>query len=245
MNPASEPILATSHLTMRFGGVVAVDNVDFSVAQGELRCLIGPNGAGKSTFFKCLTGQLRPSSGSILFDGEEIGGRHTHEIVARGIGIKTQVPNLFEGLPAYENISLAATRTNRADAAARIADEVLELMQIPEIAGDTVGTLAHGQRQLVELAMVLAGRPRLVLLDEPAAGMAGEERARLASVVRNLAGETTLIVVEHDMDFIKDIASTVTVFHRGRIFIEGHVEEIMAHSEVQEIYLGKETNAAA
>ena len=245
MSPASEPILATSHLTMRFGGVVAVDNVDFSVAQGELRCLIGPNGAGKSTFFKCLTGQLRPSSGSILFDGEEIGGRHTHEIVARGIGIKTQVPNLFEGLSAYENISLAAARTNRADAAARIADEVLELMQIPEIAGDTVGTLAHGQRQLVELAMVLAGRPRLVLLDEPAAGMAGEERARLASVVRNLAGETTLIVVEHDMDFIKDIASTVTVFHRGRIFIEGHVEEIMAHSEVQEIYLGKETNAAA
>ena len=245
MSPASEPILTTSRLTMRFGGVVAVDNVDFSVAQGELRCLIGPNGAGKSTFFKCLTGQLRPSSGSILFDGEEIGGRHTHQIVARGIGIKTQVPNLFEGLSAYENIGLAANRTNPADGAARIADDMLDLMQIPDIAGNTVGTLAHGQRQLVELAMVLAGQPRLVLLDEPAAGMAGEERARLASVVRNLAGKTTLVVVEHDMDFIKDIASTVTVFHRGRIFIEGHVDEIMAHSEVQEIYLGKETNAAA
>ena len=245
MSPASEPILTTSRLTMRFGGVVAVDNVDFSVAQGELRCLIGPNGAGKSTFFKCLTGQLRPSSGSILFDGEEIGGRHTHQIVARGIGIKTQVPNLFEGLSAYENIGLAANRTNPADGAARIADDMLDLMQIPDIAGNTVGTLAHGQRQLVELAMVLAGQPRLVLLDEPAAGMAGEERARLASVVRNLAGKTTLVVVEHDMDFIKDIASTVTVFHRGRIFLEGHVDEIMAHSEVQEIYLGKETNAAA
>ena len=245
MSPASGPILATSNLTMRFGGVVAVDNVDFSLAQGELRCLIGPNGAGKSTFFKCLTGQLRPSSGSIRFDGGEIGGRQTHEIVARGIGIKTQVPNLFEGLSAYENVNLAATRSNPADGAARIAGEMLELMQIPEIAGNTVGTLAHGQRQLVELAMVLAGQPRLVLLDEPAAGMAGEERARLARVVRNLAGATTLIVVEHDMDFIKDIASTVTVFHRGRIFIEGHVEEIMAHSEVQEIYLGKETNAAA
>ena len=245
MSPASEPILATSGLTMRFGGVVAVDNVDFSLAPGELRCLIGPNGAGKSTFFKCLTGQLRPSSGSILFDGEEIGGRHTHEIVARGIGIKTQVPNLFEGLSARENVSLAATRRNPADRAAGIAGEMLELMQIADIAGDTVGTLAHGQRQLVELAMVLAGRPRLVLLDEPAAGMAGEERARLAGVVRSLAGDNTLVVVEHDMDFIKDIASTVTVFHRGRIFIEGHVEEIMTHSEVQEIYLGKETNAAA
>ena len=245
MSPASEPILATSSLTMRFGGVVAVDNVDFSLEPGELRCLIGPNGAGKSTFFKCLTGQLRPTSGSILFDGEEIGGRHTHEVVARGIGIKTQVPNLFEGLSARENVSLAANRRNPADRAARMAGEMLELMQIADIADDTVGTLAHGQRQLVELAMVLAGQPRLVLLDEPAAGMAGEERARLASVVRNLAGDNTLIVVEHDMDFIKDIASTVTVFHRGRIFIEGHVEEIMAHSEVQEIYLGKETNAAA
>ena len=237
MSAASGSILATSSLTMRFGGVVAVDNVDFSLAPGELRCLIGPNGAGKSTFFKCLTGQLRPSSGSILFDGEEIGGRHTHEIVARGIGIKTQVPNLFEGLSAYENVSLAASRRNRADRAAEIAGEMLELMQIPEIAGEAVGTLAHGQRQLVELAMVLAGRPRLVLLDEPAAGMAGE--------AAHHAGDNTLIVVEHDMDFIKDIASTVTVFHRGRIFIEGHVEEIMAHSEVQEIYLGKETNAAA
>ena len=245
MSPASEPILATSSLTMRFGGVVAVDNVDFSLEPGELRCLIGPNGAGKSTFFKCLTGQLRPTSGSILFDGEEIGGRHTHEVVARGIGIKTQVPNLFESLSARENVSLAANRRNPADRAARMAGEMLELMQIADIADDTVGTLAHGQRQLVELAMVLAGQPRLVLLDEPAAGMAGEERARLASVVRNLAGDNTLIVVEHDMDFIKDIASTVTVFHRGRIFIEGHVEEIMAHSEVQEIYLGKETNAAA
>ena len=245
MSPASEPILATSSLTMRFGGVVAVDNVDFSLAPGELRCLIGPNGAGKSTFFKCLTGQLRPTSGSILFDGAEIGGRHTHEVVARGIGIKTQVPNLFEGLSARENVSLAATRRNPADRAARMAGEMLELMQIADIADDTVGTLAHGQRQLVELAMVLAGQPRLVLLDEPAAGMAGEERARLAGVVRSLAGDNTLVVVEHDMDFIKDIASTVTVFHRGRIFIEGHVEEIMAHSEVQEIYLGKETNAAA
>jgi len=245
VNAASGPILATSRLTMRFGGVVAVDRVDFSLAQGELRCLIGPNGAGKSTFFKCLTGQLRPSSGSIRFNGEEIGGRHTHEIVARGIGIKTQVPNLFDGLSARENVRLAASRANPAKRAARIADEMLELMQVGRLGGETVGALAHGQRQLVELAMVLAGRPRLVLLDEPAAGMAGEERARLARVVRGLAGENTLIVVEHDMDFIKDIASTVTVFHRGRIFAEGHVRDIMAHSEVQEIYLGKETHAAA
>ena len=238
-------ILATSGLTMRFGGVVAVNNVDFALREGELRCLIGPNGAGKSTFFKCLTGQLKPTSGSIRFDGEELGGRNTHDIVRRGIGIKTQVPNLFDGLPASENVYLSARRTHGQKAAERIAAEMLDLMEISQLAGASVSTLAHGQRQLVELAMVLAGEPRLVLLDEPAAGMAGEERARLADLVRNLAGRTTLIVVEHDMEFIKDIATTVTVFHRGRIFIEGHVEEIMAHTEVQEIYLGKEADAAA
>ena len=241
----ADPILATSSLTMRFGGVVAVNNVDFRLDAGELRCLIGPNGAGKSTFFKCLTGQLRPSSGSILFNGSEIGGRHTHDIVQQGIGIKTQVPNLFDGLPAHENINLSARRKHDGRNADRITDEMLALMQINDLADSIVGTLSHGERQLVELAMVLAGEPLLVLLDEPAAGMAGEERARLARVVRNLAGSTTLIVVEHDMDFVKDIATVVTVFHRGRIFVEGRVDAIMAHSEVQEIYLGKETNAAA
>ncbi len=239
------PILTTSGLTMRFGGVVAVDNIDFQLHGGELRCLIGPNGAGKSTFFKCLSGQLKPSAGSILFDGHQIGGQNTHDIVRRGIGIKTQVPNLFDGLPVQENAYLSARRQHGRRKAERIADDMLDLMQISDLADHVVGTLAHGQRQLAELAMVLAGEPRLVLLDEPAAGMAGTERARLANLVRGLAGRHTLIVVEHDMEFIKDIASNVTVFHRGRIFLEGHVDEIMAHSEVQEIYLGKETNGIA
>lgn len=241
----ARPILTTADLTMRFGGVVAVDSVDFTLDDGELRCLIGPNGAGKSTFFKCLTGQLRPTSGSIQFDGQRIEGHDTHDIVRRGVGIKTQVPNLFDGLHARENINLSARRTHPQARADELTDEMLALMEISHLSGRNVGNLAHGQRQLVELAMVLAGEPRLVLLDEPAAGMAGDERARLAAVVRNLAGRNTLVVVEHDMEFIKDIATTVTVFHRGGIFIEGHVDEIMSHTEVQEIYLGKETDGAA
>lgn len=245
MTDAVVPILQTNDLTMRFGGVVAVDSVNFEIGQGELRCLIGPNGAGKSTFFKCLTGQLRPTGGSIAFHDQQIGGQNTHDIVRKGIGIKTQVPNLFDGLTAWENINLSARRTNNQGVADEITTEMLVLMGVPDLAASIVGNLAHGQRQLVELAMVLAGQPRLVLLDEPAAGMAGEERARLAEVVRNLAGSNTLIVVEHDMEFIKDIANKVTVFHRGRIFIEDHVDAIMAHSEVQEIYLGKETNGAS
>jgi len=245
MTAADQSLLTTANLTMRFGGVVAVDHVDFNLKAGELRCLIGPNGAGKSTFFKCLTGQLRPTTGSILFSGEELSGQNTHDIVRQGIGIKTQVPNLFDGLPARENIALSARQNNSQIRSEEITDEMLELISISSLAHREVGNLAHGERQLVELAMVLAGQPRLVLLDEPAAGMTAEERARLASALRGLAGRMSLIVVEHDMQFIRDIATEITVFHRGQVFIEGDVAEIMAHSEVQEIYLGKEADGAA
>tara|TARA_Y100001001_G_C7979973_1_gene299031 strand:+ start:85 stop:822 length:738 start_codon:yes stop_codon:yes gene_type:complete len=245
MTAADQSLLTTANLTMRFGGVVAVDHVDFNLKTGELRCLIGPNGAGKSTFFKCLTGQLRPTAGSILFSGEELSGQNTHDIVRRGIGIKTQVPNLFDGLLARENIALSARQNNSQKRSEEVTDEMLELISISSLAHRVVGNLAHGERQLVELAMVLAGQPRLVLLDEPAAGMTAEERARLASALRGLAGRMSLIVVEHDMQFIRDIATEITVFHRGQVFIEGDVAEIMAHSEVQEIYLGKEADGAA
>ncbi len=162
-----------------------------------------------------------------------------------GIGIKTQVPNLFDGLAARENIALSARRSNNQKRSEEITDEMLELIAITGLANREVGHLAHGERQLVELAMVLAGRPRLVLLDEPAAGMTADERGRLAEVLRQLAGDMSLIVVEHDMQFIRDIATEITVLHRGRVFIEGDVAAIMAHAEVQEIYLGKEANGAA
>ncbi len=242
---SEQSLLTTSDLSMRFGGVVAVDQVNFAVKTGELRCLIGPNGAGKSTFFKCLTGQLKPTAGSVLFAGQELSGQTTHDIVRLGIGIKTQVPNLFDGLAARENIALSARRSNYQKRSEEITDEILELIAITGLANREVGHLAHGERQLVELAMVLAGRPRLVLLDEPAAGMTADERDRLAEVLRQLAGDMSLIVVEHDMQFIRDIATEITVLHRGRVFIEGDVAAIMAHAEVQEIYLGKEANGAA
>jgi branched-chain amino acid transport system ATP-binding protein/urea transport system ATP-binding protein len=242
---SEQALLTTSGLTMRFGGVVAVDGVDFAIKNGELRCLIGPNGAGKSTFFKCLTGQLRPTAGSVRFADQELGGQSTHTIVRQGIGIKTQVPNLFDGLPARENIALSARQNHSQKQSQEITDQMLELIAITALASSEVGRLAHGERQLVELAMVLAARPRLVLLDEPAAGMTAEERGRLATVLRALAGDMSLIVVEHDMQFIRDIATEITVLHRGRVFIEGDVAEIMAHREVQEIYLGKEANGAA
>ena len=188
---------------------------------------------------------MKPTAGSVLFADQELSGQTTHGIVRKGIGIKTQVPNLFDGLPARENIALSALQNHDKKRSEEITDEMLELIAITNLAHREVGHLAHGERQLVELAMVLAGQPRLLLLDEPAAGMTAEERGRLAGVLRNLAGRMSLIVVEHDMQFIRDIATGITVLHRGQVFVEGDVAQIMADSEVQEIYLGKEANGAA
>ncbi|MEL6232846.1 MAG: ABC transporter ATP-binding protein [Pseudomonadota bacterium] len=237
-------ILKTEALTMRFGGVTAVDNVDFAVRDGELRCLLGPNGAGKSTFFKCVTGQLVPTSGTVTFRDQDITGWQTHQIVALGIGIKTQVPNLYNGLDAWEHVRLAAKRKHLPRIAREIAEKNLVRCGIIDLAKREVGLLSHGQRQLVELAMVLAGEPSLLLLDEPAAGMTGEERDRLAGLVIEAAKTASVIVVEHDMAFIRQIARSVTVFHRGAIFAEAPVAEIMADKRVQEIYLGKQADAA-
>lgn len=237
-------LLRTEALTMRFGGVTAVDGVDFALRDGELRCLLGPNGAGKSTFFKCLTGQLTPTSGRVTFRETEIAGLQTHQIVGLGIGIKTQVPNVYNGLDAWEHVRLAARRKHGARIAQEIAEKMLERCGITDLAKREVGLLSHGQRQLVELAMVLAGEPSLLLLDEPAAGMTGEERDRLARLVIDAAKTASVIVVEHDMAFIRQIARSVTVFHRGAIFAEAPVEEIMRDRRVQEIYLGKQADAA-
>ncbi|WP_170378729.1 ABC transporter ATP-binding protein [Ruegeria atlantica] len=245
MTTTNNPLLVTKGLTKRFGGLVAVNDVNLSVSEGQLHCLIGPNGAGKSTFFKCLTGQFKSSAGIVTLEGKEVQGLQTYEIVQRGVGIKTQTPSLFDGLSVQENISLSALRNQASRQVVETLEEMLELFQITHLTRREVGQLAHGQRQLVELAAVLAAKPKLVLLDEPAAGMTGDDRIRLIQTLRDLAGRTTFIVVEHDMQFIGDIATGVTVFNRGRVFAEGSFDEIVARSDVQEIYLGKEVDVAA
>jgi len=236
----SEPLLQTRGLTMRFGGVVAVDGVDFALQEAELRCVIGPNGAGKSTFFKCLTGQLRPSAGDVLFRGAPIAGIGSHAIARLGVGIKTQVPNVFDGLSARDNIWTAATRVAPGRIADQRTDQAMERVGITGIADRIVGQLAHGQRQLVELAMVIAPEPDLILLDEPAAGMTDEEVDRLVGLIGELNRRHALVVVEHDMQFIRRIARTVTVFHQGAVLIEGDVARIMTDERVRDVYLGKQ-----
>jgi branched-chain amino acid transport system ATP-binding protein len=236
---SSDLILETRGLERRFGGVLAVAGVDFKLERGELRCLIGPNGAGKSTFFKMLTGQIRPTHGQILFEGREIGDAEAHEVGRLGIGIKNQVPDVFDGLSVRENVWLAriAHQKQRADAAAAA---VLDRLKLSAIAGRLVAELAHGQRQWVEIAMVVVREPKIILLDEPSAGMSAEETSRTARLIRELNQAATIVVVEHDMLFIREIAKKVTVFHQGRILREAAVEEIMRDPLVRDIYLGKQ-----
>ena len=239
MTDARPPILETRGLTMRFGGVVAVDNVDFSIAEGELRCLIGPNGAGKTTFFRCLTHQYQATSGQVFYRGEDITGLQTHQIARRGVGIKTQVPSVFDGLDVRENIWLSARRHHKGRAANKVVDDILERIGLSHLAKQIVGLLAHGERQGVELGIVLTGDPELILLDEPTAGMTHEEVHRTTELIREINRTASLIVVEHDMQFIKAIANRVTVFNQGAILVEDTMENVLKNQQVRDIYLGK------
>jgi branched-chain amino acid transport system ATP-binding protein/urea transport system ATP-binding protein len=232
------PILETQALTKRFGGVPAVDEVNFRLAEGELRCLIGPNGAGKSTFFKMITGQVAPTSGQIRFRGQDVTGRERHDLAGLGIGIKTQVPSVFDGLAVRESLRLAARRFRAAADAARIVDEILGDTGLEAVAARKVGELAHGQRQWVELGMVLAREPHLMLLDEPTAGMTPDETVRTAELIRKMRRQRAMIVVEHDMHFVRMIAEGVTVFHQGRILIEAPIGAVLSDPRVREVYLG-------
>jgi ABC-type uncharacterized transport system ATPase subunit len=241
----SEPavLLETVDLGMRFGGVEAVSGVNFRLTEGELRCLIGPNGAGKSTFFKLLTGQLLPTSGRVLYRGCDIAGAETHEVARLGIGIKTQVPSVFDGLSVRENVWIAASRGRPVRRADETVDEILSRIALTGAADRLVGQLAHGQRQWLELGVVLAAEPELILLDEPAAGMTHEEVVRTAELIREINRTRSLIVVEHDMQFIRMIASRVTVLDRGRVLVEDSMDNILRHPTVRDVYLGKRVAA--
>ncbi|MEC7488338.1 MAG: ATP-binding cassette domain-containing protein [Pseudomonadota bacterium] len=233
-------LLQTHDLTMQFGGVVAVNHVNFTMDVGELRCLIGPNGAGKSTFFKCLIGQLTPTVGSIELNGHDITGAEPHEVARQGVAIKTQVPSLFDGLSAAEHLRLAARRLNDRSTTAAKVEEILELIGLTGHAQQMVGQLPHGQRQWLELGVVMASDPDLMLLDEPTAGMTHQEVVQTADLIRRISQGRSLIVVEHDMQFIRMIAEKVTVFHQGKILMEDTMENVIRNSEVRDVYLGKQ-----
>jgi branched-chain amino acid transport system ATP-binding protein/urea transport system ATP-binding protein len=237
----SDLILETKGLEKRFGGVRAIAAVDFALERGELRCLIGPNGAGKSTFFKLLTGQIEPSAGVVLFEDADITAAPPHQIGRLGIGIKNQVQDVFNGLSVFENLYLAASSADARRRAALRARELAARLGLEQLLDAPVATLAHGQRQWVEIAMVIARQPKLVLLDEPSAGMTIEETRQTAELIREVNRSATIIVVEHDMQFIRQIARKVTVFHQGRILLEDTFERVVADPVVRAVYLGRQT----
>jgi ABC-type uncharacterized transport system ATPase subunit len=235
----NEIAIETRDLSVHFGGVSAVNNVNFVLRERELRCLIGPNGAGKSTFFKSITGQLRgaDSSGRVLIRGEEVTNWPTYRIMRLGIGVKTQVPSIMSGLTTEENLWLSASRTNP-DAAEGIVEEIVSELALQSIARRQLNELAHGQRQLVEIGMVLANKPWLILLDEPAAGVTGQEVERIVGIIRSINRNAALIVVDHDMHFVRMLEAEITVFNQGSILVQGSADQVLNDPRVREVYLG-------
>jgi branched-chain amino acid transport system ATP-binding protein len=235
----NEIAIETRDLSVHFGGVSAVNNVNFVLRERELRCLIGPNGAGKSTFFKSITGQLRgaDSSGRVLIRGEEVTNWPTYRIMRLGVGVKTQVPSVMSGLTTEENLWLSASRTSP-DAAEGIVEEIVSELALQSIARRQLNELAHGQRQLVEIGMVLANKPWLILLDEPAAGVTGQEVERIVGIIRSINRNAALIVVDHDMHFVRMLEAEITVFNQGSILVQGSADQVLNDPRVREVYLG-------
>jgi urea transport system ATP-binding protein len=244
-----EVVLWAEEITVSFDGFKALDDVTLTLERGELRCLIGPNGAGKTTLMDVITGKTRPQRGAV-FLGSRLNDltRLTEcRIAALGVGRKFQRPTVFQGHTVFENCELALRgpkgtwrnlfaglpRAGRA----RI-DEVLETVGLADLQRLPAGRLAHGQKQWLEIAMLLAQDPKVLLVDEPVAGMTQPEMERTAELLRGLAGARTVLVVEHDMEFVRAIARKVTVLHEGRILAEGPMDRIQADPRVVEVYLG-------
>ncbi len=241
-------ILEVKGLVTQVAGYTIIDDLDFSVREGELRVLLGPNGAGKTTLIDMITGRFKPKSGKIYFDGLDITGMPPDRIFGFGISRKFQVPNIYETLSVYDNImvSLEGHRKVFKSLFRKVTPEdsdriweILELVGLEDKAGDPADTLSHGERQWIELGMIVGGNPRFMLLDEPTTGMTTEGKHKTAKLIQEIAKTHTVLLVEHDMDVVRQIAEIVTVIHQGQLLAEGPLAEIVSNETVQEIYLGK------
>ena len=238
----SEPILRTEGLGKRFDGVVAASNVSITIPRGELRCIIGPNGAGKSTLFSLLCGIYRPDAGRVFLKGEDVTRLPAFRRVRRGLGLTFQTNRAFHRLSVRQNLSavLQIARADRPIDAEERYRFALERFGLDPDSEMPAKELPHHQLQWLEIAMVLAAGPDIVLLDEPTAGMSTDETLQTGAVLKRLnADGLTIVVVEHDVAFVRDVAQRITVVHQGRVFAEGSVAEITEHADVRRIYLGK------
>jgi branched-chain amino acid transport system ATP-binding protein len=239
---AVTPLLTTRGLSRQFGGLRAVDGVDFALMPGEIRAIIGPNGAGKTTFVSLLSGRIRPSSGFVVFDGADITAMPAYKRVRLGVAYTFQITSVFANLTAFDNVALPVQRTL---ADGRTKGQVrsgvmaaLERTGLADRAGTLAGQLSYGHQRLLEVAMGLALKPRLLILDEPTQGLADSEIENFMALVRDIARDATVLLIEHNMPVVMQLADRVTVFNSGKILAEGTPEQIRANAEVQDAYLG-------
>lgn len=245
------PLLECRRLVRNFGALVAVDNVDMTVETGEIRAVIGPNGAGKSTVFNLITSVLKPTAGEVIFAGENITGLPVHAVAQKGIARTFQLCHVFPALTARENVRIAAQARDdqrwrfvaggRVLAqSARIADEVLERIRLTRFADTPASMLSHGDQRLLEVAMAISQRPRLLMLDEPTQGLSLEETDRAVQTLKDLlrGGNLSVLLVEHDMEVVFKLADNITVLHRGRVIADGPPAQVRANADVRRAYLG-------
>ena len=247
----SSEYLEVRDLRVSFDGFKAVDGVDLTLMQGDLRFLIGPNGAGKTTLVDAITG-LVPATGSVTKSGVELIGKKVHRIARLGVGRTFQTASVFEELSVLQNLDIAAgagrsalTLLRRRKTVLPVIEEALDVTGLGKLRDTPAGILAHGQKQWLEIGMLLVQNCSVLLLDEPVAGMSHEERDETGNLLRRIGGERTVVVVEHDMDFMRAFATSVTVLHAGKVLSEGTVEQVQADPRVQEVYLGTAAAGAA
>jgi branched-chain amino acid transport system ATP-binding protein len=251
MRSRAVPLLECRGLSRRFGGLIAVDAVDMAIEPGEVRAVIGPNGAGKSTLFNLITGVLPPSDGEIFFAGECVTGLPVHRIIQKGIARTFQLTHVFPALTVRENVRVAAQARHAERwrplagrvlfaATAMAADAALDLMRLSGVADVKAGVLSHGEQRLLEVAMAIAQRPRLLMLDEPTQGLSVEETDQAVRILRAMLAEggLTVLLVEHDMEVVFRLADKITVLHRGRVIADGAPAAVKASTDVQNAYLG-------
>lgn len=247
------PILEVHDLTVSFGALTAVCGMSFSVERGRITSIIGPNGAGKSTLFNLISGGLRPAAGTVLFEGADVTGWEPYKLIRAGISRSFQITNLFFELPVYENLRLAAQVLESATKsllpvrsslrAGERVDELMEQFHLGEKANELAGYLSHGEQRRLEIAVVLACRPRLLLLDEPTQGMSHSDTQEIGKIIKQLSGDLSILLIEHDIDLVMDLSDHVVVMHQGAKLAEGTPPEVKGNPLVQSAYLGLNVHA--
>jgi urea transport system ATP-binding protein len=247
MSSSTDFLLALEDVSVSFDGFKAVDRLNLYVDKGELRVIIGPNGAGKTTVLDLICGRTRLSEGSIKFKDQEISALKEQEIVRRGIGRKFQTPTIYEDLTVFENLELSLPRGrsvagslfwNRTEEIKERVQEIAATIFLADQLDRLAATLSHGQKQWLEIGMLLIQDPELLMLDEPVAGMSVAERQKTAALLNEIIRNRSVIVIEHDMKFVESIAHRVTVLHQGKVLAEGDMQSVQANPKVREVYLG-------